>query len=68
VYHHKWYTTEAVDWDTVYATDLIHDAFKEALRLHFGGKFGGKKRLSGMIAFCHDPYHKNSHPIAIQVP
>jgi hypothetical protein len=60
----KWYTTEAVDMNDFYNEELIHDALMKALVKHFGNK----PRLSGMVAFCPEPYHRNGHPICVIVP
>lgn len=43
---------------------LIHDAFLQSLKDHFGDK----PRLVDMQAVCLEPYHEYSHPISIIVP
>jgi hypothetical protein len=59
----KWYTTEAISFDGLYDLDFIHDAFRIALKRHFGET----PRLIGMTAICLEPYHKLSHPISLIV-
>lgn len=63
----KWGYTEAVDWDGHFKGELIHDAFRNALREHFE-KTRGHQAMRGMLAICADPYHKHAHPIAITIP
>jgi hypothetical protein len=58
----KWYATEAVKWTGGYRNCLIHDAFAQSLRDHFGDT----PRLSEMDAICLEPYHENAHPIQIK--
>jgi hypothetical protein len=60
----KWYTTEAVKWTGEWkgTNNLIHGAFAQSLRDHFGDT----PRLSEMDAICLEPYHEHSHPIQIK--
>lgn len=59
----KWYETEAVDFSPYYNEMLIHEAFKKALKDHFGQHI----RMVGMRAFCIEPYHMYAHPISLLV-
>jgi hypothetical protein len=61
----KWYTTEAVIWTGEWKGEnqLIHDAFRQSLKDHFGGR----PRMLGMRATCLEPYHEYSHPISLIV-
>lgn len=61
----KWYCTEAVKWTGAWEGDNqgIFDAFRQALREHFGAK----PRLAGMVAVCLKPYHEHKHPLVMHV-
>lgn len=59
----KWYTTEAVKWLGWGRDILIHDAFKNSLKIHFKDN---PERLSDMDAICLEPYHELSHPIQLK--
>lgn len=58
----KWKYTEAVVWPTeMYHADLIHEAFRQALKAHLG------QRMKGLVAICLEPYHEHSHPISMVI-
>lgn len=61
----KWYCTEAVEW-CGYDAALIHDAFRDSLRIHLTQE-DGRIRLEEMTAVCLEPYHEHAHPLMMRV-
>lgn len=59
----KWYTTEAIKWDT-YRTDMENfEMLPEILARCINQQIGD--RLNEMVAVCLEPYHEHSYPVMI---